>query len=255
MANLAEPAGGPGASATDVAPQTVAAVEPSGEAGASLEVHHKPHPVHGWREFLKEYGIIVLGVLTALAVDQTAEAWRWREAVGKGREAIHLEMAFDEAYFRDRVTVAPCVDRRILAAAAALDAAAVGRPSPTSGRTLIGPGRLILTAEWNAEQASQTLTHFPRDELSKLGIWYDQLQGIRAWTDQEEDAWAKLETLDTKGPVGAMDVALLHEELQRARYLEYLMVLNARRELDLGRQLRVEPGAPRQDYITRVCGS
>jgi hypothetical protein len=27
---------------------------------------HKPKPIHNWREFLKEYAIIVLGVLTAL---------------------------------------------------------------------------------------------------------------------------------------------------------------------------------------------
>ena len=25
---------------------------------------HKPKPWHGWREFLKEYGIIVLGVVS-----------------------------------------------------------------------------------------------------------------------------------------------------------------------------------------------
>jgi len=30
---------------------------------------HKPKPWHGWREFLKEYGIIVLGVLTALGLE------------------------------------------------------------------------------------------------------------------------------------------------------------------------------------------
>jgi hypothetical protein len=27
---------------------------------------HKPKPVHGWRDFAKEVGIIVLGVLSAL---------------------------------------------------------------------------------------------------------------------------------------------------------------------------------------------
>jgi hypothetical protein len=32
-----------------------------------MEVHHKPKPWHGWREFLKEYVIVVVGVLTALA--------------------------------------------------------------------------------------------------------------------------------------------------------------------------------------------
>ncbi|MDB5442210.1 MAG: hypothetical protein JWP73_586, partial [Phenylobacterium sp.] len=30
---------------------------------------HKPKPWHGLREFLKEYAIIVVGVLTALAAE------------------------------------------------------------------------------------------------------------------------------------------------------------------------------------------
>ena len=34
---------------------------------------HKPKPWHGVREFLKEYVIIVVGVLTALAAEQAVE--------------------------------------------------------------------------------------------------------------------------------------------------------------------------------------
>ena len=35
---------------------------------------HKPNPIHNFREFLKEVGIIVLGVLIALGAEQTVEA-------------------------------------------------------------------------------------------------------------------------------------------------------------------------------------
>jgi hypothetical protein len=34
---------------------------------------HKPKPWHGLREFLKEYAIIVVGVLTALAGEQAVD--------------------------------------------------------------------------------------------------------------------------------------------------------------------------------------
>lgn len=53
---------------------------------------HKPKPWHGWRDFLKEYGIIVLGVLTALAFEETAEALRWRHEVKAERSALHGEV-------------------------------------------------------------------------------------------------------------------------------------------------------------------
>jgi hypothetical protein len=217
---------------------------------------HKPKPVHSWREFAKEVGIIVLGVLIALAAEQLVEMLRWRGAVSAGREALHREIAFDDGYFRDRLTTATCMDRRLAAITALIAAAANGKPPAGLGEpSFMGPGRLTLVAEWNAEQASQTLTHFPRGELSKLGAWYDQLQTMRGWIEQEEVAWAQLGTLTLKGPLGAQDVALLRQDLQTARYLEFLMVLNASRELDRGRELGVTPDPPRRSFVDPICNA
>ena len=36
---------------------------------------HLPKPLHGWRAFAGEVGIIVLGVLIALGADQAVEDW------------------------------------------------------------------------------------------------------------------------------------------------------------------------------------
>ena len=49
---------------------------------------HKPKPIRNWRDFLKEYAIIVLGVATALAGEQAVEWWHWRHEVELGRNAI-----------------------------------------------------------------------------------------------------------------------------------------------------------------------
>ena len=42
---------------------------------------HLPKPVHGWREFGGEVGIIVLGVLLALAAEALIEHTGWRQKV------------------------------------------------------------------------------------------------------------------------------------------------------------------------------
>ncbi len=52
---------------------------------------HKSKPIHSWREFLKEYAIIVLGVLTALAAEQTAEALHHRAQVEDITEKLQEE--------------------------------------------------------------------------------------------------------------------------------------------------------------------
>ena len=45
---------------------------------------HLPKPLHGWRAFVGEVGIIVIGVLIALAAEQVAEDWRWHRKAGGG---------------------------------------------------------------------------------------------------------------------------------------------------------------------------
>lgn len=213
---------------------------------------HKPKPWLGLREFLKEYLIIFVGVLTALAAEQGVEWLHWRHEVKEGREALHREMALDTGYLRDRMTVQACLDRELDRMEAVLNSAAGGKPAPATF-PLIGPGRLTTTSQWGVEQASQTLIHFPREEMSKLGLWYGQATAMDAWIDREEEAWAKLAALNSPQALGPMDLALARQELQRARYLHRLMTRNAGRQLDRAAALGVTPDPPQAIYIHNQC--
>jgi hypothetical protein len=46
---------------------------------------HLPKPLHGWREFAGEVGIIVLGVLIALGAEQVVETLHWRSEIADAR--------------------------------------------------------------------------------------------------------------------------------------------------------------------------
>jgi type II secretory pathway pseudopilin PulG len=52
---------------------------------------HLPKPLHGWRAFVGEVGIIVLGVLIALGAEQLVEAVHWRQETQIAREALNAE--------------------------------------------------------------------------------------------------------------------------------------------------------------------
>ena len=56
---------------------------------------HKPKPWHSLREFLKEYVIIAVGVLTALGAEQAAEWVHLRNETAEAREALHAEIEHD----------------------------------------------------------------------------------------------------------------------------------------------------------------
>ncbi|HEV2594410.1 MAG TPA: hypothetical protein VGU01_04345, partial [Sphingomicrobium sp.] len=54
---------------------------------------HLPKPLHGWREFIREVGILVIGVLTALSAEQMVETLRWRREVQQACRALRQEIA------------------------------------------------------------------------------------------------------------------------------------------------------------------
>ena len=58
---------------------------------------HLPKPLHGWREFAGEVGIIVLGVLIALAAEATVENWQWRHKVDVVRKSLMGELGNDRS--------------------------------------------------------------------------------------------------------------------------------------------------------------
>ena len=74
---------------------------------------HLPKPLHGWREFAGEVGIIVVGVLIALGAEQLVENWHWRSEVRADRSAPGREMAMNLANAYERFAIDPCLRPRL----------------------------------------------------------------------------------------------------------------------------------------------
>jgi hypothetical protein len=213
-----------------------------------------PKPLHGWRAFAGEVGIIVLGVIIALAFGQQAQMWQWRKEVADARDSIHREMAFDLALAADRLRAAKCVDRHIVDAERRIESFAQSGETPAGDANLEDPGRMLLSGDYDAQVAAQNLVHFPPAELSALGVFYDQVRDLREWNMAEDAAWNDLALLSTGGKkLGPFDVALLRRDLQAAKNYEILTVLNSRRQIDRGEKLGVSPGPSRPDYLHRMC--
>ena len=53
---------------------------------------HLPKPLHGWREFAGEVGIIVLGVMIALGAGQLVEAAHQKQEGVQADDAIRNEL-------------------------------------------------------------------------------------------------------------------------------------------------------------------
>jgi hypothetical protein len=74
---------------------------------------HKPKPWHSFREFLKEYLIIVVGVLTALGAEQAVEALHNASLAREAQASIDKEIRLDLGRVAYRLQQEPCVEQRL----------------------------------------------------------------------------------------------------------------------------------------------
>ena len=81
--------------------------------GASRMHFHLPKPLHGWREFAGEVGIIVLGVLIALGAGQVAEKAHQRQEGIQAEQVIRNEIGLNLGRLQSRRGIYGCVRGRI----------------------------------------------------------------------------------------------------------------------------------------------
>jgi hypothetical protein len=149
---------------------------------------HKPRPVHSWRDFAKEVGIIVLGVLIALGAEQFAEAIRWRYQVEQSRQAMRLELSGDnelQAYARASVT--GCLDVQLKGMQRAIDSHASPAAMIALARAYLPPERNWETDAFQSMMASGVSNHMAADELARWSAIYSPMPSIRTTTTEETD--------------------------------------------------------------------
>ena len=215
---------------------------------------HRPKPLHGFRDIAVEIGVIVVGVIIALALEQAVEWSHWRQKVEAGRREIHAEIAGDTAFYGFRTATEPCVVRRLNQLAEITEARAAGYRVAPVRLAGIHLGFLVNNDTWQAERADQTLTHLPRAELDYLSQFYATGEVMRGWVEKEEEAWATLRTLEgDPNRLGQGDIAMLRNALQQARNFGYQIALNSKEQADLARKLGVAVQAPDASMVARTC--
>ena len=162
---------------------------------------HKVKPVHGWREFLGEVGIIVLGVLIALALEQSVEWFHWRHKVDQATEALHETVAVSSLPAIEQEVTSTCVDRQLMALEKHLLAAGVYQPLPlyVDGSklpfVLRAPQRPWGNGTWRVITQEGVATHLDanlREQTDAIYAGFDILSGLSH--ENSQDLW-KLNSL------------------------------------------------------------
>jgi len=210
-----------------------------------------PKPLHGWREFVGEVGIIVIGVLIALGAGQVVESFHDRQVAEEARENVRAEAALDVGFIQSRLAAQPCIERRLAELSEILGKAGAGSLQPQPTWIARPPTVPFFTARWQAATASGRNSLFPAKEQEQFGMLYQIFGRYNDYQPREQEVWADLRALETwKGPLGPEARVAFAKSLQQAKYLAwdlnyagtYALRTGAAMGL-LSKQLRGEPDA------------
>ncbi|MFL5294910.1 MAG: hypothetical protein ACJ798_00880 [Phenylobacterium sp.] len=183
---------------------------------------HKPKPIHGWREFVTEIGIIVIGVLIALSAEQVVETIHWQHKMRELRAAMVNELTADgapEAYFR--LATHDCLERYL---DNLQDVAEAGGDRVTvAGLAGTYPGYVPALLTWDMEAwrsfvAADGTAHMPTDEIVKWTMPYLAIPPLQHYPEDEREAMGALQSIQpAPGRMSPAELEALARALQRIR--------------------------------------
>jgi hypothetical protein len=147
---------------------------------------HKPKPWHGVREFLKEYAIIVIGVLTALGAEQVVEVLHTRHIIAESEAAMRAELVDDnlpQAYVR--AAVAPCLAAHLRKLRQAVAAGAPPGAFGALASSYNPPARIWDTDAWKAALSSVAGSRMDSARLLAWSQTYALVPRLQAVADEE----------------------------------------------------------------------
>jgi hypothetical protein len=183
---------------------------------------HKPKLIRNWREFLKEYAIIVVGVLTALFAEQAVQSFEWHQKIDAAVADMNNELsAGDGPQAYSRVAIHDCV-------ASHLDElrASIERGDRSETRKLIDtlwlPNRTWDSLAREGATASDVSAHMPHDRMLQYRIAYEMVPDMQRLAEKELADLGHLRALPaTGGPIQA------NEKLAEFDAIEALKLDNA----------------------------
>ena len=186
---------------------------------------HVPKPLHGWREFAGEVGIIVLGVLIALGAEQAIESIHWQGQVREFRQAVDAELSDDWAAYQYRVRQEPCVKQRIAELQQWLDAERAGKAAPPLGQIGQPSVYIFRMSVWKSS-SPDIMNHLGLRTRERYASIYDLAALVQQQLLDEGDAWRELNASNGQSRFVPDDLRQIGEYLYRAKRLDRSLTAN-----------------------------
>lgn len=215
---------------------------------------HLPKPIHGWREFAGEVGIIVVGVLIALGAEQMVSTWRWQGEVSDSDRRISQDLSDDLVNAYERLAINACLAPRLaeLRDELLMDQAIWPGSRAHFAKDLYNPGfpsvyrtpnRTWSKAAWETASDGETLGHFGADRASQFADLFAAVSSLERGQAEEGETAALLGDLAFPGPITAAERRANLKLVAKLDGLNARIIFASRQILENAAKAGVKPDA------------
>jgi hypothetical protein len=212
-----------------------------------------PKPLHGWRQFAGEVGIIVIGVLIALVIGQAAKAWQDGSDSADARASIRAEIGANLGKLAQRARTQRCIERRLDEIDALLARAADRQPfAPPNwiGRPQIWH---LLRSQLDAASGGGRASLLTPDEQYSYSDIFAAFTAIDRAQDREQSAWAQLRGLEVVENLSPTELAVMRGAVQEARLQNWRVRISSKQAREFAGELGVQPAVYRITGSQSIC--
>lgn len=212
-----------------------------------------PRPIHGWRQFLGEVGIIVIGVLIALGAERVASNLNDRDVAAQTRAAVRDEINDDLSSIALRGQAEPCIERRLTDLRQIFTDWARSGTFETPRWVAQAPTIDVTLARYDAALSAGRIALLPSEEQYRIGAVASMIREFEAMQREQQLVWGRLRALQM-GPdaLTSSDRTMLLTALQEASTLNYRAKLHVRQALPMAKSYGFAPDFER---IRAVAGN
>ncbi len=185
---------------------------------------HRPKAVRNWREFLGEVGIIVLGVLIALAGEQTVEALHHRSEVSELSEALNVELSHNLAVFKESAELDACIDQRLGEIDRWSKSVAERRPLRLPPDFSNPPEQIFLSSIWRS--AGTEVGLLPLDQRITYARVYDNFSNVDHIREDRRDRWKDLAAFEGAQSLSPQELMQIAHDIRDIRKDNDVLVAN-----------------------------
>ena len=201
---------------------------------------HLPKPLHGWREFGGEVGIIVIGVLIALTAEQVVESLHSRHEVSETRKALDSELSRDLAAYMFRVNERGCANARLDELDRWAKSMADGRPLKLKKEVTQPIFFSINTSVWQATNGDAA-AQMPLQPRLQYAAMYDAMKTYDEVARDETNGWTTLSDYAANTDLTRAELHDVHHAILDLRFDDQLLDMFGSRFRDFGGKLNIHP--------------